>query len=123
MSKQDSSVVRQFNRLEAQRAEAIHSLLHTASLLKGSLSLVKRTCGKPTCHCVKSPGHRVWVLATSSEGTRRCQVVRKSDVDAVRQRVNAYKAFRAAQRRLQAIQKEQQALITGLIEERHLPYE
>lgn len=123
MDKQNSSNVREFNRLEAQRAEAIHTLVHTASLLKGSLSLVKRTCGKPTCHCAKSPGHSVWVLATSHEGARRCQVVRKPDVDAVRQRVDAYKLFRAAQRRLQAIHKEQQALITGLIEERNMPYE
>ena len=92
--------------------------------MKGSLSLVKRTCGKASCHCAQEPAHEAWVLATSLGATqRRCQVVRQADVEAVRKRVAAYQRFRAGLRDIEAMHKETKALLRGLMEDRNVPYD
>ena len=111
------------SRLESERARLIADLLADDPLTAGSFSLVKRTCGRPTCHCAKSPSHEAWVLMTSAQGKQRCQVVRQADVDDVRPRVEVYKRLRAALTRLEAIGKEELALLRGLLKQRHVPYD
>ena len=123
MKSRKTSLRRQILRLEAQRARVLQTLLSSQPLLRGSLSQATRTCGNPTCHCAQGPGHPVWALATRQGVSRRCQVVRKADVEEVSQRVAVYREFRHALRRLQAIQKELKALLNGYLEERDLPYE
>ncbi len=98
-------------------------LLIADSLLRGSLSLVKRTCGKPNCRCAIKPCHEAWVLATSRQGKPRCQVVRRDDIDDVQQRVAVYKECRAGLRTLEAMHKEEKRLLRGLIDQRNMPYE
>jgi hypothetical protein len=113
---------RRIRRTEVRRARLIDTLLEAVPLLKGSLSRVMRTCGKPTCHCAKKPGHPVWVLATSVGGLQRCQVIRNADVDTVRQWVATYRGCRTALRQIEAIQKHQKALLYGVMEKRNLLY-
>ena len=110
-------------KLERERGRLLQILLRSALLLKGSLSLVKRRCGKPSCHCNTEPAHPTWVLCTTTEGQRRCQVVRKADVDEVRQRVEVYKRFRDAIRRLKTTEEQQKRLLRGLMDKRNAPYE
>jgi hypothetical protein len=62
-------------------------------------------------------------LATVHQGQRRCQVVRAADVEAVQQRVAAYKTFKADLRELEALAREEAALLRGAMATRHLPYE
>ena len=88
------------NRLEAERARLVADLLSSEPLIAASLSLVKRTCGRPTCHCAKSPSHEAWVLQTYAKGKQRCQVVRQADTEEVSARVACYKKLRAAITRL-----------------------
>ena len=117
------ALLSRIRRLEQRRAELLESLLVPEPFLKASLSLVHRTCGKPNCHCARKPGHPAWVLATGSGAQRRCQVVRQADREAVRERVEAYRGFRAAMRELEAIADEEKNLLKGLMEQRHEPYE
>jgi hypothetical protein len=98
-------------------------LTRAEPLLAGSLSLVNRTCGKPTCHCTTKPGHPVWTLVTSRQGRRRCQVIRLSDVEQVRQRVAAYKSFKQRLGELEAIEGEEKEILRGLMENRNVDYE
>lgn len=122
MRKPILEIRRRVRRAEIRRAQLLETLLKTAPLLKGSLSRVMRTCGKPTCHCAKKPGHPVWVLATSAGDLRRCQVIRNADVAAVRLWVASYRGCRTALQQIKAIQKQQKALLYGVMEERNLPY-
>lgn len=122
MGRTVSKIIRKVRQLERERARLLDALLVGEPLLKGSLSLVKRTCGKASCHCAQRPGHEVWVLATTQEARRRCQVVRQADVEEIRRRSAVYKGFWAALRRLDAIGKEEKVLLRGLIAERDLPY-
>jgi len=63
------------------------------------------------------------VLATTRDARRRCQVVRLADVEDVRRRVELYKRFKKARRDLDAIDREQRALLRGLMEGRNTPYD
>lgn len=123
MRKRVATVSRKVHRLQRERARLLEDLLVDRPLLKGSLSHVKRTCGKATCHCAASPAHQVWVLATTQDRRRRCQVVRLPDVQDVQRRLAVYQDFRRALRRLEAIGKEEKVLLRGLMDKRHVPYE
>lgn len=117
------ATIRKLRVLEQRRARLLGALCDDAPCLVGSLSLVKRTCGKPTCHCATTPAHQAWVLATTRDARRRCQVVRVADVEDVRRRVELYKSFKKTRRDLGAIDREQMALLRGLMEGRNVPYD
>jgi len=123
MHKKNLKATRKLQALEAQRSRLIRALTRAEPLLVGSLSLVNRTCGKPTCHCATKPGHAVWTLATTRDGRRRCQVVRLDDVEAVRERVAAYKAFKRRLGELGAIEKNEKEILRGLMKRRNVSYE
>jgi hypothetical protein len=120
---QNLATIRKLRVREQRRARLLEALCDEEPFLVGSLSLVQRTCGKPTCHCATTPAHPAWVLATTRDARRRCQVVRLADVEDVRRRVELYKSFRKALRDLDAIDREQRALLRGLMEGRNLPYD
>lgn len=115
--------IRKLRSLEERRAHLLQVLGDDEPFLVGSLSLVKRTCGKPTCHCARTPAHEVWVLATTRDARRRCQVVRLADVEDARRRVDLYRNFKKALRDLKALDREQTALLRGLMEGRNVPYD
>ncbi len=123
MRKKILETLRRIRRLEQRRTRLMKQLLVADPLLRASLSLVKRTCGKPNCHCAAEPGHEAWVLATSERGQRRCQVVRQDDIDDVQRRLEVYKNYREGLRNLEATHKEEKRLLRGLMEERNVPYE
>ena len=121
--KKNLATIRKLRSLEQRRARLLAPLFDDEPLLVGGLSLVKRTCGQPTCHCATTPAHEAWVLATTRDAGRRCQVVRLADVEDVRRRVGIYRAFRTALRDLEALEREARALLRGLMEDRDVPYE
>ncbi len=123
MRKRILKTTRKLRALEAQRARLIRALTRPEPLLVGSLSLVQRTCGKPTCHCASKPGHTVWTLATTRHRRRRCQVIRLRDVEQVRGRVGVYKSFKLRLGELKAIEIDEKEILRGLMENRNLPYE
>lgn len=123
MRKRVLQIVRRLRQLQQERSRLLDALLVDEPLLRGSLSLVKRTCGKPNCHCAEAPAHEVWVLASTRDNQRRCQVVRQADVDLMRLRLQTYKNFRTAFRRIQAIARKEKALLNGLLEARARKYD
>jgi hypothetical protein len=116
-------LARRIRRFETERTAVLRDLLASRAVLMGSLSLILRRCGKPNCHCARKPAHEVWVLATVHASKRRCQVVRKADINDVASRVEQYKNFRTGLRRLQAIEKAEIQILRGLMESRDVPYE
>jgi len=122
MRNQIRNAIRKLRSLEARRARLIDALTSDEPLLIGSLSYVKRTCGKPSCHCATTPAHPAWTLATTDAGRRRCQVVRLADVADVRSRVANYKSFKQLLRELEAVESEEAALLRGLMGDRNLLY-
>ena len=112
-----------FIRLERQRRQLIRRLLAPQTLVRGSLTRVLQRCGKASCHCAETPSHAAWRLLTSHGGVQRCQFVRQDDVERMRDLVANSKAFAQDLRDLEAIQKEQKALLRGLREEYDVGYD
>ena len=57
-------------------------------LAKGALSLVRKTCGKPTCKaCQSGEGHPAWIFTFRREGKLACMHVRLRDVETVRKAI------------------------------------
>jgi hypothetical protein len=69
-------------------------------LLPGSLTVSRTRCGKPSCHCVKGPGHEAWTFTFMSHGKRRVERIPKEWIDDVRQRVEVGHQFLDAVREI-----------------------
>ena len=65
-------------------------LAHDNWLLRGSLSVRTRKCGKPTCHCASGELHASLYLVQSHDGKPRQLCVPKPWEPRVRQAVNDY---------------------------------
>ena len=114
--------LRALRRLEEERARIVDRLLDASPLIRGSVTHVLVRCGSPGCHCAQAPAHPIWRLATSRKGRQRCQLIRRADVDEVRELVARYRDFRGGLRELEAIHKEEKALLRGLMEIRDVGY-
>ncbi len=109
--------------LSAQAQELAALFFDTAPILAGTLSEVKRKCGNPNCHCAaQGQGHAVWTLLTKHNGKRRCQVVRKADVETVGAKVQRYQQLRDALRQLKDIDAKRHSLFKEVIAARNECY-
>jgi hypothetical protein len=55
----------------------------TSWLLRGSLIVLRRRCGKPTCHCAKGPPHATPALSFSQQGKTRILTLRPPQLPGV----------------------------------------
>lgn len=66
-------------------------LLHSSGIIRGSLAVRERTCGKPGCRCAtKGKKHTALYLVVSEEGKYRQIFVPKAFEERVRQWVESY---------------------------------
>ncbi len=73
-------------------------------MIRGSVVVQRRRCGKPTCHCADGQSlHETPVLSYSSDGRTRTLMLAADDVAGVRAAVGRY---RVAQDKLEAIGNE-----------------
>ncbi len=57
-----------------RRARVVQQLPPLTEVVRGSLVERHLRCGKPTCHCVRGVGHRVWYLTVTFARGRTEQV-------------------------------------------------
>jgi len=65
-------------------------LVSGRGLIRGSLLVRRRVCGKPTCRCVRGQGHENLYLVVSQDGRSRQLFVPREYEPAVRQWVADY---------------------------------
>ena len=108
-------LINEIQDVEQRGHDILEELLKEGPLLSGSLSEVKRKCGKPICYCAKGgSGHVQLQLGYTDKGTRRSRVVRKADKEQVREWAERAKRYREALAKLQAIRSEQLGLLNDL---------
>lgn len=56
-------------------ARTLRALQAEAPMVQGSLYLLRRKCGKPTCRCVRGQLHPTWVLTRSEGGKNHLYTV------------------------------------------------
>ena len=67
----------------------------TPWLLRGSLIVPHRRCGKPTCHCAKGQPHATPALSFSRRGKTRILTLRPAQLPAVRAALRRYQQAQA----------------------------
>ena len=64
-------------------------------LLRGSLIVLRRRCGKPGCHCVTGERHETPALSYSVEGRTRMLTLGAGDLSEVRAGIARYESARS----------------------------
>lgn len=72
----------------------VTKLLHSAGILRGTLSLRERVCGKPNCKCTRGQKHVALYVVASHSGEQRQLFVPKAWEDDVRQWVRNHQEAR-----------------------------
>ena len=62
----------------------------------GSLYLLRRKCGKPTCRCAQGHLHEAWVLTRSEEGKAKLLAVHTEQRARLRQLTQTYRRYQRA---------------------------
>jgi Family of unknown function (DUF6788) len=79
---------------ERDRRSQLAQLAHGAGLLRGTLAIRERVCGKPNCRCTKGQKHVSLYLVASYEGRVRQLFVPKDWEPQVRRWVQQYQKAR-----------------------------
>ena len=96
-----------------QRAEA---------MCPGSLYLLRRRCGKPTCRCRQGDLHATWVLTRSEQGRGRLYRVPEPERVAVRRLTERYRDWQRARAALVKLTGELLRQLDALAEGRFQPW-
>ena len=80
---------------ERELRSRLAQLLRSEGLLRGSLSVRDRVCGKPNCKCLRGEKHVALYVVASQEGELRQLYVPKSWENDVRQWVENQREARA----------------------------
>lgn len=59
----------------------------------GSLYLLRRKCGKPTCRCAQGHLHEAWVLTRSDQGQAKLLAVPAEQRSRLRQLTQVYRRY------------------------------
>ena len=112
-------------KLQQERQRLLNSLMQKHELAIGTVSMIRRKCGNPNCHCAKGPGHPqvLFLFKDTETGHRRCKYVRKDDESRMLRAGEHYREFREALKRLRAIDKQEKQILMALAEKRAVHYE
>jgi len=80
-------------------AHTLRTLQRQPPMVPGSLYLLRRTCGKPTCRCARGPRHTVWVLTRSEAGRHRLYTVPAAQRGRLRTLTREYRRWQLARAR------------------------
>ena len=111
-------------RLQQERRRRLRRLTRDHELAVGSVSVVARKCGNPTCRCASGPGHRQTLfLFTDQDGCRRCKLIRRADEARLHRAGEHYREFREDLKQLRAIDRREKEILMALRDQRAIRYE
>ena len=86
-----------------RRYKAYNKMHKTMDVLRGSLVIVKRHCGKPNCHCQKGFKHQSLYLSQNYKGKTRMVYISKHTEGAVRRYIKNYQKHKVTLNQLSDI--------------------
>jgi len=88
--------------LEAQRDALLAQIAAIGDFRPGSLSRLRRQCGRATCQCARPNGtkHASWQLTRKVGAQSRCRGIPDSALDETRHQMAEYQRFRDLVRQL-----------------------
>ena len=91
---QISRIRQRIAQLARERKAAERVFTGRKKLLKGTVTEVRRTCGKPGCKCSKGDKHLCYQLSASVEGKTRTRNVPRKYLAKVKHLTENYRRFR-----------------------------
>lgn|SRR5882724_4227550 len=91
-SKMRQQIARAFDGLD----RLLTTLLRSAPMAPGSLYLLRRKCGKPSCRCARGSLHASWVLTRSEAGQQRLYSVPAAQRAQLRSWTAEYRRYQRA---------------------------
>jgi hypothetical protein len=124
MGKSRTKLLASLQRLHQERQLLIRRLKRKHALAIGTVSMVNRKCGNPSCHCVEGPGHpqTLFLFKDEKTGRRRCKLIRRADETRMLGAGERYREFREDMKRLRAIDLKEKQILMALAEERAIHY-
>lgn len=123
MSESTRQLRQELRELHGKRRTLLRSLTSHHELAQGSVSVVRRKCGKSNCHCAEGVGHpQTLFLFQGPDGRRHCQLIRKADADRWLRAGECYRTFRQDLRQLRALNRREERILVALMERRALEY-
>ncbi len=92
------------------------------AMCRGSLYLLRRRCGKPTCRCQQGQLHATWVVTRSEAGRVRLYRVPETERAAVRRLTGAYREWQRSRAALVKSMSELLRQLDALAEARMQPW-
>ena len=77
-------------------ARLVRRMQRAEAMCPGSLYLLRRRCGKPTCRCRQGELHATWVVTRSEQGRVRLYRVPEKERAIVRQLTKCYREWQRA---------------------------
>ena len=91
------------NVLFAKRRKAAGEMPRVEEILRGSIVVVKRYCGKTNCHCLKGFKHRSLYVSQSNKGESRLVYIPQRSEKEVRRLIRNYQAFKVVMEKISRI--------------------
>lgn len=107
--------------LQRVRRRLLHRLTQDHELAVGSVSVVRRKCGNPSCHCAHGPGH-LQTIFLFKVNKRRCKLIRRADEARLHQAGKRYREFRKDIKQLRAIDRGEKEILMALRDLRAIHY-
>ena len=92
-----------YKALLKRRCKTYNKLPKRMDVLRGSLVIVKRLCGKLNCHCQKGFKHRSLYLSQNYKGKTRMIYIPRHLEDKIRQYIKSYQKHRVTLNQLSDI--------------------
>jgi len=110
-----STVRHEINGLETERAAVLRTILELRHLFAASLSIVYRTCGKPTCACARGDRHGPYYsLSVQSGGRNDRYHLSEREAEKAGPAIERYRLFIRSLRRLRALDRRIETLARKL---------
>ncbi|MFQ6047435.1 MAG: DUF6788 family protein [Gemmatimonadales bacterium] len=125
MPKSRAQLLASLRELHQERQRLIRRLIRGHELALGTVSVVRRKCGNPSCHCSARAGHpqTLFLFTDPKDGRRRCKLVRRADEARLLRAGRRYRHFRQDLSRLRAIDRHEKGILTALMRARAIRYE
>lgn len=89
-----------------KRRKAAQEIPKIENILRGSIVVVERYCGKPNCRCVKGFKHRSLYLSQSNNGESRLIYIPKHSEKQTRRLIYNYQMLKSVMEKISRINME-----------------
>ena len=124
MMKSRPKLTQELTALQQKRRRLVRRMLRQDDLAVGTVSVVRRKCGKPNCRCTQGHGHtQVLFLFRDEDGRRHCKLIRRADESRMLRAGERYRQFREDMRQLRAIAQREKEILMAIRDLRSIEYE